>query len=574
MGAEIIVNHTNFETRVALVENHQVTELFIERERDKGVVGNIYKGRVSKVLPGMQAAFVDIGMKKAGFLYVADINHGGPLPAAEQVQALVVSADEEDLPPPTTASGAASPGMEGRTGGAGDAAAANAPELAPGCGSEEGVAGMPLLEGAGSPLTGSAASPEGQQGEGGAGGLLSRPAIEEILHEGQEVLVQVSKEPLGSKGCRLTTFITLAGRYLVYMPGVDHVGVSRRIEDEHERTRLRDLLLTIKPPQAGFIVRTVSEGMNEEAFASDIDYLTRLWGTIQETERQKNAPELVHPDLDLVLRSIRDLFSSSVDRFLVDDPAEYERCVRFVRSYLPHLEPKIELYTGEQPIFDAYAIEIEIERALQSKIWLKSGGYITIDATEALVAIDVNTGRFVGSRNAEETILTTNLEAVNEIVYQLRLRNLGGLIIIDFIDMEREESKERVFQALENALKTDRSRTNILKVSELGLVEMTRKRVREGLARTLCRPCPYCQGRGYVKSPASVGHEVFREIIRGERSTAPHQKVLVSVHPEVADYIFDEAPGYLEHLEWELQKNIIIKADRELHQEHFEVNFV
>ena len=507
MGSEIIIDTTSHETRVALLENGSVTELYVEREKDKGIVGNIYKGIVTKILPGMQAAFVDLGLRRAGFLYVTDVE---PLEGTESLEKLV-----EDDAPEDDDKLLAEKRRQGRR-------------------------------------------------------ILDSP-IEEVLQEGQEILVQVSKEPIGTKGARVTAYITLPGRYLVFMPMVDHIGVSRRIANEEERQRLKEIVREAKTPGIGFIVRTVSEGVDSHELHSDMAFLTKLWEDIQKKAALAPAPALVHPDLNIVLRTVRDLFMSDVDRLIVDGAQDYQSCLEFVRSYLPHLEPKIQLYQGKEPIFEAYGVELEIERALGRKIWLKSGGYIVIDQTEALVAVDVNTGRFVGKRNPEETILQTNLEAVKEIVYQLRLRNIGGIIIIDFIDMEREESREKVYNALLNALRSDRSRTRISKISELGLVEMTRKRVRESLGHVLCRPCPYCDGSGAIKSSTTICYEILREIRRAAAAFEKRRKIMVRLHPVVADLLLEDEGSFLEALEERFQKQIVIKGDYDLHEEQYEV---
>jgi ribonuclease G len=507
MGSEIIIDTTSHETRVALLENGSVTELYVEREKDKGIVGNIYKGIVTKILPGMQAAFVDLGLRRAGFLYVTDVE---PLEGTESLEKLV-----EDDAPEDDDKLLAEKRRQGRR-------------------------------------------------------ILDSP-IEEVLQEGQEILVQVSKEPIGTKGARVTAYITLPGRYLVFMPMVDHIGVSRRIANEEERQRLKEIVREAKTPGIGFIVRTVSEGVDSHELHSDMAFLTKLWEDIQKKAALAPAPALVHPDLNIVLRTVRDLFTSDVDRLIVDGSQDYQTCLEFVRSYLPHLEPKIQLYQGKEPIFEAYGVELEIERALGRKIWLKSGGYIVIDQTEALVAVDVNTGRFVGKRNPEETILQTNLEAVKEIVYQLRLRNIGGIIIIDFIDMEREESREKVYNALLNALRSDRSRTRISKISELGLVEMTRKRVRESLGHVLCRPCPYCDGSGAIKSSTTICYEILREIRRAATTFEKRRKIMVRLHPVVADLLLEDEGSFLESLEDRFQKQIVIKGDYDLHEEQYEV---
>ncbi len=506
MASKIICNITSKENRVALLENGVITELYVELQSDQGLVGNIYKGRITKVLPGMQVAFVDVDLPKAGFLYVSDVN-----PSANGFSSYLASGDDDD--------------------------------------SHDREVDL---------------DQDSQRHD-------HLPPIEEIIGEGQEMMVQVSKDPLGAKGARITSYITLPGRYLVFMPTVDQVGVSRRIESESEKKRLRDAVRSLKKEGTGYIVRTAAEGADEEDLAQDIKFLDKLWSSITSRYDTAQSPCPVYHDLNIVQRSIRDLFTKDFEGVVIDDQEEYERTKAFCKSYLPDVMDKIELYDGKEPIFDAYGLEIEIDRALGRKVWLKSGGYIVIEQTEALTAIDVNTGKFVGSHSQEETILQTNLEAVKEIVYQLRLRNIGGLIINDFIDMERDESKEKVYAALELALKSDRSRTNILKISELGLVEMTRKRVRESLSRTLTTTCPYCDGRGVVKSNATVLYEVYREIHRVAGDLTDSRKVVCVVSPGVADLMFDEESAYLDHLEKELNIDAVINIDYKLHQEQFNV---
>ncbi|BCG45395.1 Ribonuclease G [Citrifermentans bremense] len=493
MGNELVINTTSHETRIALIENGTIAELYVERSRVKGIIGNIYKGRVVRVLPGMQAAFVDIGLEKAAFLYVADV-----FDAMDEYDSYI----------------------------------------------------------------------EGEQGEE----PMPHPLhpIEELLQEGQELLVQISKEPIGTKGARITAHISLPGRHLVYMPTVDHVGISRRIEDEAERERLKEIVDRIKPVGGGFIVRTVSDGKSEEDLVADLHYLTKLWDEIAKKKDNAGAPTLIHSDLDVTQKVVRDILTESVERIVVDSKPEYDKIVQFISTFMPKMKYSIELYDEEEPIFDHFGLEVEISRALGRKVWLKSGGYIIIEQTEALTAIDVNTGRYVGKHNLEDTILKTNLEAVKEIAYQLRLRNLGGIIIIDFIDMEKEVNREKVYGALEEALKSDKSKTNILKISELGLVEMTRKRVRESLGRMMCEPCPYCEGRGYVKSKISVCHEIFREL-RREMLDIRGTKVMLTVHPQVADLLYDEERRGLEELEKNFKKRITVRAKPGFHQEQFEV---
>jgi ribonuclease G len=502
MSTEIIINATREESRVALLENKVVAELYIDRKKEQSIVGNIYKGRVAKVLPGMQAAFVDVGLERSAFLYVSD-----------------VSASMEEY----------ARMMEEETG-------------------EERI-------------------------EFEKPSKRKKPpsrSIEELLQEGQEILVQVSKEPMGTKGARLTSYISLPGRHLVFMPTVDHLGISRRIQEERERSRLREMILSVKRPGTGLIVRTASEGMDREAVTADVEFLELLWQNIQKKKERATAPALLYSELDLIIRTVRDLFTQKVDRLLIDSKTEYERIRDFVRIYLPNLVSRVELFDREEPIFETFGIDLDIARALGQKIWLKSGGYIIIDHTEALTVIDVNTGRYVGKRDQEETITQTNMEAVKEIAYQLRLRNIGGIIIIDFIDMEKQKNREKVFHALHEAMADDRARPNILRISELGLVEMSRKRTRENLVQTLLAPCTYCEGRGYTKSSTTVCYEIFREIRKIGWATK-EKKILVTVNPSVASMMFDEERQGVEELEKEFQKNIVVKGDPETHIEEYDV---
>ncbi|HEX9874819.1 MAG TPA: Rne/Rng family ribonuclease [Deferrimonas sp.] len=499
MAKELVINTTAHETRVALLENGHIAELYIERNRERGIVGNIYLGKVIRVLPGMQAAFVDIGLEKAAFLYVADV-----LDEMEAVEQLI----------------------------------------------------------------------EGRNQHGNASGEDDErpplPPIEELLQEKQEILVQIAKEPIGTKGARITAHISLPGRHLVYMPTVDHIGISRRIDNEEEKDRLRRIIENIRPPGTGFIVRTASEGKSEEDLVSDMGFLIGLWEEVVRNRENRSAPSLIHSDLDVTSKVLRDTLTEEVDRIVVDTKEEYEKIVRFIDTFVPKLKYAIELYEDDEPIFDAFGLEIEIARALGRKVWLKSGGYIIIEQTEALVAIDVNTGRYVGKHNLEDTILKTNLEALKEIAFQLRLRNIGGLIIIDFIDMEKELHREKVHSSLEEALKSDKSKTNILKISELGLVEMTRKRVRESIGRTLCEPCPYCEGKGYIKSRITMVYEIFREL-RREIRDLPGYRVTLLVNPDIAALLSDEEHGGIEELERRFEKQITINARPGFHQEQFEL---
>jgi ribonuclease G len=505
MANEILINVNSGETRVALLENGVLVEMYLERNSDQGISGNIYKGRVVRVLPGMQAAFVDIELDKAAFLYVTDVHQD-----FDDLE-LMMRAQEDD------ANGIPSSEDED------------------------------ILD-------------------------LNTPfQIEDLLHEGQEVLVQVSKEPLGSKGARITSHISLPGRHLVLMPMVDQVGVSRRIENEAERRRLREIIQRIKPAGCGLIVRTASEGKGEAELRQDMDFLLKMWNNIQKRKATSPVPSLLHKDLDITLRVIRDLFTLDVERAVIDSEEEFREIQGFCETFMPQLKSSIELYDKEEPLFDFFGIEMEISRALGRRVWLKSGGYIVIEMTEALTVIDVNTGRYVGKRNLEDTILKTNMEAVKEIAYQLRLRNIGGIIIIDFIDMEKESSREKVFQALIEALKKDKSKTNILKISELGLVEMTRKRTRESLGRILSERCFYCEGRGFLKSRSTICQEILREIQRDIRDLRG-ENILVNVHPNVANFMYDEARCEIEKIEKRFSKRIVVRGKSDYHLEQFEIN--
>jgi ribonuclease G len=498
MESEILINITRDEIRVGLLEAGQLVEFYVERKLDASLVGNIYQGKIVKILPGMQSAFVDIGLDKAAFLYVTDIQEG----------------------------------LE---------------EFAPFLEDEEKENSIEIVSKRGRPDL----------------------AIEELIQEGQEILVQVSKDPIGSKGARVTSYITMPGRYLVLMPNVDHIGISRRISDEAERTRLRTIVDDIKLKGYGFIIRTASEGSTEEEIKKDLDFLLLLWETIQKKRDKVSAPSLLYSDLDLIFRSVRDLMIQDVKRLVIDSSEEYERIKEFVRTYFEKFLGKIELYEGTEPIFDAYGIELDISRALGRKVWLKSGGYIVIDQTEAMTVIDVNTGKFVGKEELEDTILKTNLEAVKEIAYQIRLRNLGGIIIVDFIDMEKYENRERVFNSFVEAMKKDKAKNTISHISELGLIQMTRKRVRESLGRTLCESCPYCEGKAFVKSPRTLCYEIFRKVLRLAKHGS--DRIIVTTHPSVAELLTDEERTGVEDIESAYNVKITIRESRNLHQENYEV---
>jgi ribonuclease G len=489
----IVLNAGILETRVAVQEAGLLTDLYLERHGRRSIVGSVYKGIVTNVLPGMQAAFVDIGLHKDAFLYAGDY-----------------TANLEDVPAPLAA------------------------------GDEDGDdADVDLDE----------AEPRREP----------RVPIEDVLRKGQEVLVQVSKESLGTKGARITSFISLPGRYLVYMPHSHHVGVSRRIRDERERDRLRAALRALPTPPGGFIVRTNGEGKGETEFLADVEFLARLWAQIQSRYERAQAPAVLHEEGDLTFRVVRDLLAPEVTEFLVDNREVYDKCLGYVETLVPALAERVKLYRERAPVFDALGIEKEIDKALRRRVWLKSGGYIVIDHTEALVSIDVNTGKYVGKRDFEQTVLKINLEAVGEVVRQIRLRDLGGIIIIDFIDMEVLEHREQVYRALKKALGDDKARTNVLEISELGLVEMTRKRVRQDLRALLSVACPTCRGAGVTKSDVTIASEIFRAV-QARVAEAPTREVVVRAHPQVAGYFEADGRDAVARLAAALDVKITVQA--------------
>ena len=408
------------------------------------------------------------------------------------------------------------------------------------------------------------------------GGEMPKPRrqsaqpIEALLKEGQELMVQISKGPIGTKGPRVTTYVSLPGRSLVFMPGVEHVGVSRRIPRDEERARLKEIVKRLRRPGHGYIVRTVSEGVKEEELRSDVEFLEALWEDVVKKREHGSSPNLLHADLSLTFRVVRDLFSKKVDRLIIDVKEEYEAVRDFVRRFLPDQVSRVHYFNREESLFDHLGIEMEISRALSRKVWLKSGGSIVVDHTEAMTVIDVNTGRFVGKRDQEETILKNNLEAVKEVAYQIKLRGIGGIIIIDFIDMEREKNRERVYQALVDAMAGDKARTRISHISDLGLIEISRERVREDLLRTMSQPCHYCEGRGYTKSPATVAYEIFREL-RRLGSMGDEQTIIVGVHPSVAELLDGEEYAGVEMLQRERHAKLIVKPDHMLHLEQYDI---
>ncbi len=510
MATDLIVNATSFEIRIALVEYGNLVEFYLERPAEKGLVSNIYKGIVKRVLPGMQAAFVEIGLERTGFLYVDDVTvHRN----GEGREAPPCDHDDEDRSC---------------------------------CGGVE-LENPPVRN----------------------HGLH----IEELLTEGQEIMVQICKDPIGTKGARLTCNITLPCRNVVFMPMTDHIGISRKIEDEETRQLLKELIDDLRPAGTGFIVRTVGENASHSDLEADMEFLLHLWDEIRDSASRLSAPSLVYEDLDLTLRTVRDIFSPEVDRLIVDDRLVYERILKFVETFAPHLRDRVDLYREKTPIFDVYGLEVEINRALEKKIWLRCGGYIIIESTEALTVVDVNTGRYVGKNDLEETIFKTNMEAVKEIAYQLRLRNIGGIIIVDFIDMEEESHRDELVRSLKEAVKKDKSRVNILKVSEFGLVQMTRKRSSDSLFNALCEPCFYCHGDGILKSRGTICYEILRRILVNA-GKMEGKNVTVRVNPQVAALMSREESATVHDIEEQTGKRITVVPDKELHIEKYELVWV
>jgi len=504
---QLIINVTESETRVALLEDGTIVELHVDRGDDAHIAGNIYKGRVVRVLPGMQAAFVDIGLSQAAFLYVDDVAADG-LADIERFFALRVEENGPD--------------------GAGEG------DLSP---------------------------PPPRRRE---------VPIEELLVEGQDILVQVAKSPMGTKGARISSQIALPGRFLVLMPSSSHIGVSRRIEDEPERQRLRQIVQDHRRENYGYIVRTAAEGESEEKIVYEMGFLSNLWADIRRRFENAPSPSLLYKDLSVSLRAVRDLLIHEAEKLVIDSRPTYEAVLGFLDTYMPALKERVLFYEGPEPIFDAYNLEGDISRALKRKVWLKSGGYILIEHTEALTAIDVNTGRYVGKHNLEETILKTNLEAVKEIAYQIRLRDIGGIIIIDFIDMEKKSNQERVFTAFKEALKRDKSKTHVLPMSEMGLIQMTRKRTREPLTRILCEPCFYCEGEGWIVSRQSVCYNIHREILRSAGDLMG-DRVVIRANPQVADLLHGDESALVAALERSLGRTVVIYPEPQFHIEQFEV---
>ena len=511
MSEEILINVTPQETRVAVVENGVLQEVHVERTHKRGLVGNIFKGRVSRVLPGMQASFIDIGLERTGFLHTSDITG-----TTEEV-----ILDEQEN--------------------------------------------------------------------------ISAPSIDSILKEGQEILVQVIKDPIGSKGARLTTRLSIPSRYLVYVPDYQNIGISQRIEEEQERERLRNIIMqyqtginqlavgnehnivlhrTVKESQmlsrGGFIVRTAAEGVADDDLFRDIEFLNKLWDSAVVRAENTYPPSIVYEDLPLVMRTMRDLVNTDIEKVRIDSRETYRRVMEFSKQFIPEFLDRIEYYTGEHPILDLYSVEDEIQKSLNRKVQLKSGGHLIIDQTEAMTTIDVNTGGFVGNRNLEETIYKTNLEAVQTIARQLRLRNLGGIIIIDFIDMQEQEHARQVLRTLEKHLERDHSKTTISEITSLGLVQLTRKRTRESLEHILCEECPTCKGKGSIKAAETVCYEIFREILREVRQFDANKLLVVASQP-VVDMLLDNESTNVAELEEFIGRPITFQVELLYTQEQYDI---
>jgi len=515
MNKEMIVSSNGHETMVAILEDDLVAEIFVERERHRGVVGNVYKGRVSKVLPGMQSSFIDLGLERDGFLYVADV-----IDTLVEFDKLAGDDDEE------------------------------------GGGNANG--------------NGSKPRPERDRQD------RPQQKIEELLKEGQEIVVQVVKEPLGTKGARLTSHVTMPGRFLVFMPTVDHIGVSRKIESREERARLRGIVREFREAHGftgGVIIRTAAGGRPKEDILGDLDAFHKIWTEMRQRNESSRAPAVLFQEQSIVARLLRDLLTEDFQAIRIDNAQEYQRVLELIERIMPSLAPKVKLYSKPYPIFDEYGVQAEIDKALKSKVYLKSGGSIVINQTEALVAIDVNTGRFVGKKTSgrlEDTIVKTNLEAVKEIVRQIRLRDLGGIIVLDLIDMEDKKNRQKVYQAVEQELRKDRSPSKALQVSDFGLVIVTRKRVKQSLERVLTEPCPYCAGTGVIKSSSTICYEILNEVKKVGPDINGH-RLLLRVNPDIARALKEEEAGVLRDLRQSIGKDVTVKADVQLHHEQFDV---
>ena len=509
MHRKLVINEAQHETRVALLEDGNIVELFIERGDESDIAGNIYKGRVQRVLPGIQAAFVDIGLNQAAFIYVDDV-------LGERVREfndLIDRDEQEDM--------------------------------------EEGL-------------------DESEVESTSSGDEYPQFLIEDLITEGQEIMVQVAKSPIGTKGARVTSHISIPGRFLVLMPTADHIGISRKIEELTERARLKQIVSDLRKEPYGYIVRTAAEGIGEDKLLKEMTFLNNLWENLQRKYKKSPTPSLLHQELNLSLRAVRDLLIHEAESLVVDSRSAYEKVLAFLDEHMPNLKDNVLLHDSTEPIFDTFNLEGDISRALRKKIWLKSGGYIVIELTEALVAIDVNTGRYVGKHNLEETILKTNLEAVKEIAYQVRLRDIGGIIIIDFIDMQKKSNQAKVVHELREAFKKDRSKTHILPMSEMGLVQMTRKRSKKPLTRVLCEPCHYCEGEGYLISKQTICYNIYREIFQ-ESSDFMGMRLTLKVNPQIAELLHGEENRMIADLEKIIGKQIVVYPNPKFHIEEFEI---
>jgi ribonuclease G len=573
MNKEMIISSTPHETRVAILEDDHVVEVFIEREHSRGVVGNIYKGRVSKVLPGMQSAFVDLGLERDAFLYVTD----------------VISPTEEALEEDEDRAERPEPGEPGE----GDAALTAA--VAAGAGGGDGAASA---DGEGAGANGSApnGSSPTESGDAGAAGPVNgrqagrqdrgrrdRPErtppttkIEDLLSQGQEIVVQVVKEPLGTKGARITSHLSLPGRFLVYMPTVDHIGVSRKVDHRDERRRLRAIVQRFREESGlpgGVIIRTAAQHRSEEDIVADLTYFQQVWTDLQRRRETERTPAVLFREESLVTKLLRDILNEQFTAIRIDDDTEYKRVMAMMTRIMPNMVSRVKRFTKDYPIFDEYGVQSEIDKALRSKVWLKSGGYIVVNQTEALVAIDVNTGRYVGKKSSgrlEDTIVKTNLEAAKEIVRQIRLRDLGGIIVLDFIDMEEKKNRQKVAQAVEQELRKDRAPSKSVQVSDFGLIIITRKRVKSSLERTLTEPCPYCSGAGTIKASATICYDILTEVRKVSADLDGYSLVL-RVHPEIAKSLREESRSVFKELEGAVGRPITIRSDDQLHHEQFDV---
>jgi ribonuclease G len=566
MNKEMIISATSYETRVAILEDDHVVEVFIEREQQRGVVGNIYKGRVSKVLPGMQSAFVDIGLERDAFLYVTDV-----LTPTEDLEDL--EEDEEGrsprgevrVPPDDPAGEAPLPTDDpaGPAPGPTDDSAGEAP--AGPAGPDQPASGEPSVRQA-----------PGRVDRRGRDRTAPTARIEDLLKEGQEVVVQVVKEPLGTKGARITCHLSLPGRFLVYMPTVDHLGVSRKIDSRDERKRLRGIVQRFREQSGlpgGVIIRTAAAHRSEEDIVVDLSYFQQVWTEVQRKRESERPPAALYREESLVAKLLRDFLTEQFTAIRIDDEAEYRRIMTLVDRIMPTMASRVKLYTKDFPIFDEYGVQAEIDKALRSKVWLKSGGYIVVNQTEALVAIDVNTGRYVGKKTAgrlEDTIVKTNLEAAKEIIRQIRLRDLGGIIVLDLIDMEDKKNRQKVFQAIEQELRRDRAPSKAVQVSDFGLIIITRKRVKSSLERQLTEPCPYCSGTGTIRASATICYDILTEVKKVSSDLDGYSLVL-RVNPEIARALRDEERGILRELETAVGRAVTLRPDEQLHHEQFDL---